>query len=1378
MATNFWKGQASQFFLDILTLKGGVDVMHVTADPTVVSVDAKTGSVAIFDTDIYVKQDDGNTTNWEKQQGPPYIEDVRDPLISDDSYEKGTLWTNTVDMNTFLCQDNPAGNAVWILLTDGGVPILTKGGIITSDGITNGELTVGSDGQILFADSGAAEGMAWKDIPIGYGVARNLNTGIDYPTIQQAIDAAANNESIGVASGNHISMDLNFIGTNLTAVTVVGVGSALDNNTQVGRLLLDTTCTDISFKNLDFYNSSNSAYEDNGSSNTSFSDCKFDTLAANVVRVTTAGTGQLPAFNNCRFLGGVVANQANDTAKFLTFNYCPDIQTFRNQGSSGAILRFCNINASLEHSSGVVFADQCRLPYIQSGANIAPTNILFINKCNGVDASSGNIQIDKTGTCFYKIYATSFNVVTSQLFGSDLSDIYDSSFGYRVFGKTLTDLATYNNHEGLLTYATDENRFYGSDGSVMKGIAYVTDIAGSSAVTSVNTKIGDVVLDADDIDDTTTAHKFASQAELDQIATNQTDIADINASVGQPNGIAPLDSSGLVPAVNLPAYVDDIIEVADYASLLLLTGETGKIYITLDDNKQYRWSGSTWVELNPAQSSVEIYADRATFPATGQADIIYIAEDTNQIYRYSGAPNYDELGNVLFLATEGDLSGEEDLGILYVTEDTNLLYRWDGSAHVLVGGQSSGGSGGTEAYADISLFPTVGKKDIVYIAEDTEKIYRWDGAGYSELSADESTPLMGKGSVFTSDGVSNGELTVGINGQILRADSNEVSGLKFDHATITGTKSELMLSAVEGQVYYATDEDKLYKYDGAKLVEILDEDSDNAKLVPDLTDETQYLSGTGEFKDLYRGMLAQSVTTLTGINTFTFNVDASGNITEQNIGGSGITVNKESTGTYKVNYSSLGLTSPPTVQTVAVNVNNNVRSYTSRLSSEPTATEAVILTHLSNSSSPASGVIDLPFTITIEKNAPDYISVVNPSLTYSTYMGDGHTGEIIAMAATSAPINFLRCNGAEVEKASYPELYSIIGDAWGVATDINNFVLPNLDGQFLRGASQDNTVDPDGPRNVGSYQAGALEAHFHTTVGQSQGNNNGFSTTAYKRSGGGSSATIKSSTVGGDETRPTNAAVGYYIRAFSRGLVDIVKPTNVIYSQIATGASRSIDASTGTGTSAFTTTLLTLASQLTGNVGIREIDLGGKSENTLDVNYEIFNYIESAGGQAVESYISDGTTDILVSSDSNTGIISVAGVDISSLSGPIKLVIKTTDGFDGTADLNAIQIQIPKPILVVNAGYNVYDMVTDTYKPVFRFQADPHTFNGGDILVSGVDEIINVKGGINTGGNKISFPWWFPGQETFVFVGGGNLSFQKAVGTVAGGSMVIEFTYL
>lgn len=65
---------------------------------------------------------------------------------------------------------------------------------------------------------------------------------------------------------------------------------------------------------------------------------------------------------------------------------------------------------------------------------------------------------------------------------------------------------------------------------------------------------------------------------------------------GVANGVATLDASGLVPASQLPSYVDDVLEYANLASFPA-TGETGKIYVALDTNKTYRWSGTAYVYI-------------------------------------------------------------------------------------------------------------------------------------------------------------------------------------------------------------------------------------------------------------------------------------------------------------------------------------------------------------------------------------------------------------------------------------------------------------------------------------------------------------------------------------------------------------------------------------------------------------------------------------------------------------------------------------------------------------------------------------------------------------------------------------------------------------
>lgn len=64
-------------------------------------------------------------------------------------------------------------------------------------------------------------------------------------------------------------------------------------------------------------------------------------------------------------------------------------------------------------------------------------------------------------------------------------------------------------------------------------------------------------------------------------------------------------------------------------------------------------------------------------------------------------------------------------------------------------------------------------------------------------------------------------------------------------------------------------------------------------------------------------------------------------------------------------------------------------------------------------------------------------------------------GSVIALAAANLPDGYLYCNGDEVLKADYPELWNTIGTLWGTATlGSDYFVLPDFRDTFLLGFMQ------------------------------------------------------------------------------------------------------------------------------------------------------------------------------------------------------------------------------------------------------------------------------------------------------------------------------------
>ena len=132
---------------------------------------------------------------------------------------------------------------------------------------------------------------------------------------------------------------------------------------------------------------------------------------------------------------------------------------------------------------------------------------------------------------------------------------------------------------------------------------------------AINDNIADIISAQSDIDthiaDSANPHSVTKSQIGLSVADNT---ADVNKPVSIPQqaaldlkinltekgaalGVVPLNASSLIDSLYLPSYVDDVLEYADLASFPV-TGSTGKIYIAIDTNKTYRWTGSVYVEVS------------------------------------------------------------------------------------------------------------------------------------------------------------------------------------------------------------------------------------------------------------------------------------------------------------------------------------------------------------------------------------------------------------------------------------------------------------------------------------------------------------------------------------------------------------------------------------------------------------------------------------------------------------------------------------------------------------------------------------------------------------------------------------------------------------
>lgn len=128
----------------------------------------------------------------------------------------------------------------------------------------------------------------------------------------------------------------------------------------------------------------------------------------------------------------------------------------------------------------------------------------------------------------------------------------------------------------------------------------------------VPTKISDLT------DDTDTKPVARATADKDGNAIDTTYVK--AAKLGVANGVATLDDNGLVPAAQLPSYVDDVVDLVAIAAEAPATAKVGEKYFNTTDKKIYvATAENTWGNA-----------------ADPEADKIYVNIANNMSYRWSG----------------------------------------------------------------------------------------------------------------------------------------------------------------------------------------------------------------------------------------------------------------------------------------------------------------------------------------------------------------------------------------------------------------------------------------------------------------------------------------------------------------------------------------------------------------------------------------------------------------------------------------------------------------------------------------------------------------------------------------------------------------------
>lgn len=182
------------------------------------------------------------------------------------------------------------------------------------------------------------------------------------------------------------------------------------------------------------------------------------------------------------------------------------------------------------------------------------------------------------------------------------------------------DLASFpvTGETGKIYTAIDTGKIYRWSGSIYVEIS-------PSEVSSVNGQTGVVVLDADDIDDSATTNKFATQGQLDKVDfisvtqavdldTMESDIATNNAKVSADGSI---DTHSDVDTTTTPPSADDVLT----------------------------WDGSNWVP-QPTAATISVLDDLTDVNAGSPNDGDFLRYDLGNLQWENKTASIDDLSNV------------------------------------------------------------------------------------------------------------------------------------------------------------------------------------------------------------------------------------------------------------------------------------------------------------------------------------------------------------------------------------------------------------------------------------------------------------------------------------------------------------------------------------------------------------------------------------------------------------------------------------------------------------------------------------------------------------------------------------------------------------
>ena len=88
-------------------------------------------------------------------------------------------------------------------------------------------------------------------------------------------------------------------------------------------------------------------------------------------------------------------------------------------------------------------------------------------------------------------------------------------------------------------------------------------------------------------------------------------------------------------------------------------------------------------------------------------------------------------------------------------------------------------------------------------------------------------------------------------------------------------------------------------------------------------------------------------------------------------------------------------------------------------------------------------------------------------------------GSIIPFAGNTVPEKYIVCDGRAVSRTEYSELYSVIGDTYGIGDGVSTFNVPNLCGKVAIGSSPSHLIGDIGGEKYHTLLSGEVAEHLH-----------------------------------------------------------------------------------------------------------------------------------------------------------------------------------------------------------------------------------------------------------------------------------------------------------